>query len=223
MILSRRLPGSPEPIWLMFDWSASATEWVHPRHAEQALHEQKRFKGPLEHLRIHDVAIFKGSCAGPEGDRPPLPTDRRYGTRAHAVVPQPAFYRVAQPMDTVMIRRNPRGDWPEIAEVAFIDPTAIVCRRVIIEDDVFIGPYAVIRADETMPDGDINPILIKRASSIQDGVVIYSKSGAAVTVGTRTSIAHRSIVHGPCTIGDDVFVGFNSVLFNCSVGGGCVI
>ena len=101
-----------------------------------------------------------------------------------------------------MIRRNPRGDWPEIAQGAFIDPTAIVCGRVIIEDDVFIGPYAVIRADETTPDGDIHPILIKRASNIQDGVVIHSKGGAAVTVGTRTSIAHRSIVHGPCTIGE---------------------
>lgn len=53
--------------------------------------------------------------------------------------------------------------------------------------------------------------------------MIHSRSGAAVTIGTRTSIAHRSIVHGPCTIGDDVFVGCNSVLFNCSVGSGSVI
>ncbi len=122
-----------------------------------------------------------------------------------------------------MIRRNPRGDWPEIAEGAFIDPTAIICGRVIIEDDVFIGPYAVIRADETTLEGNINPILIRKASNIQDGVVIHSKSGAAVIVGTRTSIAHRSIIHGPCAIGDDVFVGFNSVLFNCTVGDGSVV
>lgn len=122
-----------------------------------------------------------------------------------------------------MIRRNPRGDWPEVSEGAFIDPTAIICGRVIIEDDVFIGPYAVIRADETTADGNIEPILIRHASNIQDGVVIHSKSGAAVTIGTRTSIAHRSIVHGPCTIGDDVFIGFNSVLFNCSVGSGSVV
>jgi carbonic anhydrase/acetyltransferase-like protein (isoleucine patch superfamily) len=122
-----------------------------------------------------------------------------------------------------VIRRNPRGDWPEIAENAFIDPTAIICGRVIIEDDVFIGPYAVIRADEVDESGSMEPILIRKASNIQDGVVIHSRSGAAVTIGTRTSIAHRSIVHGPCTIGDDVFVGFNSVLFNCSVGSGSVI
>jgi len=122
-----------------------------------------------------------------------------------------------------MIRRNPRGDWPEVSERAFVDPTAIVCGHVIIEDAVFVGPYAVIRADETTPEGDIEPILIRSRSNIQDGVVMHSKSGAAVTIGTRTSIAHRSIIHGPCTIGDDVFIGFNSVLFNCTVGDRCVV
>ena len=44
--------------------------------------------------------------------------------------------------------------------------------------------------------------------------MIHSKSGAAVTIGQHTSIAHRSIVHGPCTVGDRVFIGFNSVLWN---------
>jgi carbonic anhydrase/acetyltransferase-like protein (isoleucine patch superfamily) len=44
-----------------------------------------------------------------------------------------------------------------------------------------------------------------------------------VTIGERTSIAHRAIVHGPCDIGGRVFLGFNSVVFNCSIGGGSVI
>ncbi len=30
-------------------------------------------------------------------------------------------------------------------------------------------------------------------------------------------------MHGPCTIGDGVFIGFNSVLFNCTVDAGCVV
>lgn len=50
---------------LLTTYRGPATEWVQPVHAECALREQKRFKGPLEHLRTHDVAIFKGSCAGP--------------------------------------------------------------------------------------------------------------------------------------------------------------
>lgn len=122
-----------------------------------------------------------------------------------------------------MLRKNPSGSLPVVSESAFIDPTAIICGKVIIEDNVFIGPYAVIRADEVDETGGMEPIIIKRDSNIQDGVVIHSKSGAAVTVGERTSIAHRSIVHGPCEIGDDVFIGFNSVVFRTKIDDGCVV
>lgn len=31
------------------------------------------------------------------------------------------------------------------------------------------------------------------------------------------------IVHGPCIVGDNVFIGFNSVLFNCTVKRRCVV
>lgn len=122
-----------------------------------------------------------------------------------------------------MIRKNPSGHVPTIHPDAFVDPTAIVCGKVIVHENVFIGPYAVIRADELAIDGDMQPIVIGANSNIQDGVVIHSKSGAAVTIGEHTSIAHRSIVHGPCKVGDRVFIGFNSVLFNCEVGDGSVV
>lgn len=122
-----------------------------------------------------------------------------------------------------MIRKNPSGHLPVIDESAFIDPTAIICGKVIIKENVFVGPYAVIRADEVNAEGDMEPIIIGANSNIQDGVVIHSKSGAAVTVGEHTSIAHRSIVHGPCEVGNRVFIGFNTVLFNCVVEDGCVI
>ncbi|MGO2262579.1 gamma carbonic anhydrase family protein [Halomonas sp.] len=122
-----------------------------------------------------------------------------------------------------MIRKNPRGDLPKIAPSAFVDPTAIICGLVVVEENVFIGPYAVIRADEVDENGYIDPIVIGANSNIQDCVVIHSKSGAKVTIGQRTSIAHRAIVHGPCTVGSNVFIGFNSVLFNCEVEDRCVV
>ncbi|MBR8091966.1 MULTISPECIES: carbonate dehydratase [Burkholderia cepacia complex] len=114
-----------------------------------------------------------------------------------------------------MIRKNPRGDLPHIHPNAFVDPTAILCGRVIVEENVFIGPYAVIRADETDADGQIAPIVIGAHSNIQDGVVIHSKSGASVTIGRHTSIAHRAIVHGPCTVGDGCVVRYNAVVDGC--------
>lgn len=117
-----------------------------------------------------------------------------------------------------MLRKNPSGDLPVIDQSAYVDQTAIICGKVIIHANVFIGPYAVIRADETNDAGDMEPIIIGANSNIQDGVVIHSKAGAAVIIGENSSIAHRSIIHGPCEIGHHVFVGFNSVLFNCKVG-----
>lgn len=122
-----------------------------------------------------------------------------------------------------MIRSNPRGDHPIVDPSSFVDETAILCGRVIVHGNVFIGPYAVIRADEVDETGHMEPIIIGAHSNLQDGVVIHSKSGAAVTIGERTSIAHRAIVHGPCLVGDGVFIGFNSVLFNCAIGEGCVV
>ncbi|WIE07545.1 MULTISPECIES: carbonate dehydratase [Providencia] len=100
-----------------------------------------------------------------------------------------------------MLRKNPSGHSPVISEKAYIDPTAIICGKVIVEDYVYIGPYAVIRADELNEEGDMSPIVI----------------------GSHTSIAHRAIVHGPCNIATRVFIGFNSVLFNCKIGENCVV
>ncbi|MBG99054.1 MAG: carbonate dehydratase [Solibacterales bacterium] len=122
-----------------------------------------------------------------------------------------------------MLRKNPTGHYPVVSQESYIDSTAIVCGHVVIEDNVFVGPYAVIRADEVDEKGEVHPILIKKGSNIQDSVVIHSKGGAAVTIGERTSIAHSSIVHGPCTVGDRVFIGFNSVVFNTRIGDDCVI
>lgn len=93
-----------------------------------------------------------------------------------------------------MIRKNPSGDLPVIDQSAYVDQTAIICGKVIIHENVFIGPYAVIRADEVNAQGEMQPIVIGANSNIQDGVVIHSKAGAAVSIG------------------------FNSVLFNCKIG-----
>ena len=83
---------------------------------------------------------------------------------------------------------------PIVHDSSFVDPTAILCVRVIVNENVFIGPYAVIRADEVDENGHMEPILIGANSNIQVGVVIHSKSGAAVTIGERTSIAHRATI-----------------------------
>lgn len=52
---------------LLTTYRGPGTEWVAPCEAERALRDQKSFTGPIERLRPHDVAVFKGSRAGPGG------------------------------------------------------------------------------------------------------------------------------------------------------------
>jgi len=39
-----------------------------------------------------------------------------------------------------MLRRNPRGDYPVVHETAFVDPTAVLCGLIVVNEHVFIGP-----------------------------------------------------------------------------------
>ena len=48
------------------------------------------------------------------------------------------------------------------------DPTAILCGRAVVLENVFIGPYAVIRADEVDANGHMEAIVIGAHSNIQD-------------------------------------------------------
>ncbi|MCK5077104.1 MAG: hypothetical protein KAR38_12045 [Calditrichia bacterium] len=113
-----------------------------------------------------------------------------------------------------MIKSNPWGDNPEISSQTFVHPSAVVEGKVIIEENCYIGPNAVIRADEKAADGSIEPIVIRKNTNIQDGVIIHTTQGKKVEIGPDVSIAHGAVVHGPCTIQPKCFVGFNAVVYN---------
>ena len=121
------------------------------------------------------------------------------------------------------IRPTPNGERPEVHPEAYIDPTAQVIGRVRIGPGVFVGPNAVIRADELDTDGRASPIIIAAECNVQDGVIIHALAGTEVTVGPRTSLAHGAIVHGPCSLGAGCFVGFGAVVFKATVGPGVFI
>ena len=129
-------------------------------------------------------------------------------------------------MDTALhasIRPNPRGDWPAIHLSAYVDATAQVIGRVEIGPRVFLGPGAVIRADELDKDGEVKPIVLAAECNVQDGVIIHALAGTEVTIGQRTSLSHGAIVHGPCGIGEGCFVGFGAVVFRARLGSGVFV
>jgi carbonic anhydrase/acetyltransferase-like protein (isoleucine patch superfamily) len=115
------------------------------------------------------------------------------------------------------IRPNLAGDRPKIHPDSLIDPSAQIIGNVIIEKDVFIGPLAVIRADERGSDGKVKPIIIGEEVNIQDGVIIHSHGGSGVEIGARSSIAHGVTIHGPCSIGTECFLAVRATVYSATL------
>ncbi len=114
----------------------------------------------------------------------------------------------------------------QVARTAFVHGQATVIGRVVLGDYVHIAAGSSVRADEG------SPFFIGANTNIQDGVVIHALKEKkvvvageewAVYVGTNVSLAHDALVHGPCYIGDDTFVGFKAVVHDSVVGAHCYI
>jgi SulP family sulfate permease len=91
---------------------------------------------------------------------------------------------------------------------------------------VHIAADTSVRADEG------SPFHIGANTNIQDGVVMHALKDKrvmvageawAVYVGKNVSLAHDALVHGPCYIGDETFVGFKAVVHDSVVGAHCFI
>ena len=92
-----------------------------------------------------------------------------------------------------------------------------------IGPEVYIGPNAVIRADESDDNSDVQPVVIESGCNVQDGVIVHALAGTQVRIGAQTSLAHGCIIHGPCVIGEWCFVGFRAVVFNAALGDGVFV
>lgn len=100
---------------------------------------------------------------------------------------------------------------PTIHPSSVLAPGAVVIGQVIIEANCFIGPNAVLR-------GDIEPIIVRRGSNVQDNCTVHTEKGSPVSIGPDASIGHGAVVHG-ATIGERALVGMNAVVLNGAVVG----
>lgn len=141
---------------------------------------------------------------------------------------------------------NTNISFPQIQQTAFIHPFAVIIGNCYIGKLVLVAPTAVCRGD------DGTPIHVSDYSNMQDGVILhglettekgagiderrYSEAGErlmgnssqfaegySVFVGTNTSLAHDSMVHGPAWVGNNTFVGMKSIIFDAKVGNNVAI
>ena len=145
------------------------------------------------------------------------------------------------PRPNILTDFNPSVIYPTISKFAYVDPLAVIIGDCEIGKLVLIAPFAVCRGDEG------TPIHIGDYSNMQDGVLLHAlettahgkniddrrysaegsllkandsefKNGFAIYVGDKVSLAHGVQVHGPAYIGNDTFVGMESLIFNAKVG-----
>ncbi|PSB17627.1 carbon dioxide concentrating mechanism protein CcmM [Phormidesmis priestleyi ULC007] len=116
---------------------------------------------------------------------------------------------------------------PDIHHTAYVHSFSNIIGDVRVGENVMIAPGTSIRADEG------HPFYIGDDTNIQDGVVMHGLEQGRVAgddgdsysiwVGSRSSLTHMALIHGPAYVGDDCFIGFRSTVFNARVGNGSII
>jgi len=110
-----------------------------------------------------------------------------------------------------------RGHHPRLADDVLVAELAAVIGDVEIGAGSSIWYGTVVR-------GDVMPIRIGAAVSIQDNSVVHVTSEVAGTVvGDRVTVGHRVVLHA-CTIDDDCLIGMGSVILDrAHIGSGSVV
>ena len=165
------------------------------------------------------------------------PAQARLAAGVRALLPSKRVDHFHKPVATAFAA--PDEDWlthvesqPIVHPTAFVHPNASVIGHVVLGPRVHVASEAAVRADEG------TPFFVGADTNIQDGVVLHAlkrqwvqvgEKKWAIYIGERVSLAHQALVHGPCFIGDDTFVGFKAVVHNavlgshCSVGIGAIV
>jgi carbonic anhydrase/acetyltransferase-like protein (isoleucine patch superfamily) len=100
------------------------------------------------------------------------------------------------------------NDTPDLPDV-WVAPGAHVIGRVTAGPGSSFWFGAVAR-------GDNEPIRIGARTNVQEGAVLHSDWGAALTIGDDVTIGHGAIVHG-CTVGDGCLIGMGATILNNAV------
>lgn len=155
--------------------------------------------------------------------RPQAPGVRAVLDRHKAEARRPAIFEPAPAHHNWLQHVRERA---QVAASAFVHGQASVIGKVVLGEHVHIAAGSSVRADEG------TPFFIGANTNIQDGVVIHALKERkvvvggedwAVFIGRNVSVAHDALVHGPCFIGDDTFVGFKAVVHDSIVGAHCYI
>src|SRR5437667_12742260 len=93
---------------------------------------------------------------------------------------------------------------PTIHSSAWIVPGATVLGDVALEEESSVWYGAVLR-------GDINRIIIRPRSNVQDRAVVHAERGYSTSVGEVVTNGHTAVVHA-CKIDNDELIGMGAII-----------
>lgn len=135
-------------------------------------------------------------------------------------------------MDVHFIAPNPVTSfnrcsiYPNVDPSAYVGSFSTIIGDVTIRENVFIAPNVSVRADEGFP------IFIDRNTNLQDGVILHglvhgrvenNNNEYSIYIGQNVSCAHGALIHGPCKIENNVFIGFHVTILDAIIGDGCFL
>ena len=105
---------------------------------------------------------------------------------------------------------------PDLSQVAFVAPNAVVIGQVLLAAGVSIWYGAVVR-------GDIERIEIGKCTNIQDGAIVHGDPGKPTILEDYVTVGHRAVVHS-AYIERGSLIGIGAVVLDgVRVGSGSIV
>jgi carbonic anhydrase/acetyltransferase-like protein (isoleucine patch superfamily) len=96
------------------------------------------------------------------------------------------------------------GMRPQVAEDAYVAPTAVLIGNVIVEPAASVWFGAVLR-------GDNSEIRVGTGSCVQDNCVIHCAEDLPTVIGANVTVGHMAMLEG-CVIEDGALIGMGAIV-----------
>jgi carbonic anhydrase/acetyltransferase-like protein (isoleucine patch superfamily) len=107
-------------------------------------------------------------------------------------------------------------DEPDIHELAYVAPDAVVIGRVTIGPEASVWPGTVLR-------GDHGTITVGARTSVQDGTIVHCTARWPTVIGADCVVGHNAHLEG-CVVEDGCLIGSGSITLNRAViGAGSIV